>query len=258
MKYVILIHANPEPWGHPTSIYSAEGRTLPQEEHDRMDREFEALLTEISASGEFVTAEALADPASSTLYGWSAGGPAGHRGPVRRGEGAARRLLPHRLRDPHAGRGDRRAVRPARWCRRAPAGDVARRRRSVTVGLEHVWRRCAPDVLAALVRRYGDFDAAEDAVQEALLAASRQWPTEGLPDNPKGWLITVASRRLVDHWRSERSRSRSRGTGRARRPGPGSAGAGRGRRRPGRARRLIDVAAAVLSPGAQPAPCRWR
>ena len=74
-------------------------------------------------------------------------------------------------------------------------------------GLEHVWRRCAPDVLAALVRSYGDFDAAEDAVQEALLAATRHWPTDGLPDNPKAWLITVASRRLVDRWRSERARA---------------------------------------------------
>jgi hypothetical protein len=75
MKYVILIHANPDPWGHPTSIYSKEGRELPQEQHDEMDRQFEALLTEISASGELVTAEALADPASSTLYSWS---PEGH------------------------------------------------------------------------------------------------------------------------------------------------------------------------------------
>jgi len=76
-----------------------------------------------------------------------------------------------------------------------------------TAGLEQVWRRCAPDVLAALVRCYGDFDAAEDAVQEALLAAARQWPAGGLPDNPRGWLITVASRRLVDQWRSERARA---------------------------------------------------
>ncbi len=74
-------------------------------------------------------------------------------------------------------------------------------------GPEDVWRSCAPDVLAALARRYGDFDAAEDAVQEAMLAASRQWPAEGVPDNPRGWLITVASRRLVDQWRSERSRT---------------------------------------------------
>ena len=74
-------------------------------------------------------------------------------------------------------------------------------------GLELVWRECAPDVLAALTRRYGDFDAAEDAVQEALLAAARQWPTEGLPNSPKAWLITVASRRYVDQWRSERARA---------------------------------------------------
>ena len=75
MKYVILIHSNPEPWGHPTGSLTAEGRALSQEEHDRMDREFEALLTEISASGELVTAEALADPHSATLYHWS---PEGH------------------------------------------------------------------------------------------------------------------------------------------------------------------------------------
>jgi hypothetical protein len=74
MKYVILIHANPDPWGHPTSIYTAEGRALPPERHEEMDRQFEALLAEISASGECVTAEALADPASATLYGWSTEG----------------------------------------------------------------------------------------------------------------------------------------------------------------------------------------
>ena len=75
MKYVILIHANPDPWGHPTSIYTPEGRELPAEQHEEMDRQFEALLEEISASGEFVTAEALADPASATLYEWR---PEGH------------------------------------------------------------------------------------------------------------------------------------------------------------------------------------
>ncbi len=75
MKYVILIYANPNPWGHPTSRFTAQGRALPAEQHEEMDRQFEALLTEISASGEFVTAEALADPISATLYGWS---PEGH------------------------------------------------------------------------------------------------------------------------------------------------------------------------------------
>jgi len=73
--------------------------------------------------------------------------------------------------------------------------------------MEHVWRRCAPDVLTALVRRSGDFDTAEDAVQEALLAAAQQWPDKGVPENPAGWLTTVAKRRLVDHWRSERART---------------------------------------------------
>ena len=71
MKYVILIHSNPEPWGHPTPRLTAEGRALPHERHDETDREFDALLTEISASGELVTAEALGDPASSTVYRWS-------------------------------------------------------------------------------------------------------------------------------------------------------------------------------------------
>ncbi|MBB6626778.1 RNA polymerase sigma factor [Nocardioides sp. KIGAM211] len=70
-----------------------------------------------------------------------------------------------------------------------------------------VWRACAPHVVAALVRRYADFDAAEDATQEALLAASRQWPVQGRPDDPRAWLIRVASRRLVDHWRSEGARA---------------------------------------------------
>ncbi|MEU9088366.1 sigma-70 family RNA polymerase sigma factor [Streptomyces sp. NPDC048357] len=73
---------------------------------------------------------------------------------------------------------------------------------------EDLLRRLAPQVLGALVRRYGHFDAAEDAVQEALLAAARQWPGEGRPDNPRGWLIRVASRRLTDQLRSEDARRR--------------------------------------------------
>ena len=75
MKYVILIHANPDPWGHPTSRFTAEARTLPEARHQEMDQQFEALLNEITASGEFVMAEALGDPATATLHGW---GPEGH------------------------------------------------------------------------------------------------------------------------------------------------------------------------------------
>ena len=73
---------------------------------------------------------------------------------------------------------------------------------------EGLLRALAPRVLGALVRRYGHFDAAEDAVQEALIAAATQWPAQGVPDNPRGWLITVASRRLTDLLRSEQARRR--------------------------------------------------
>jgi RNA polymerase sigma factor (sigma-70 family) len=69
-------------------------------------------------------------------------------------------------------------------------------------------RELAPQVLGALVRRHGGFDACEDAVQEALLAAAVQWPADGLPANPKGWLITVASRRRTELWRNESARRR--------------------------------------------------
>jgi RNA polymerase sigma factor (sigma-70 family) len=78
----------------------------------------------------------------------------------------------------------------------------------VTSRVEDLLHRLAPQVLGALVRRYGRFDACEDAVQEALLAAALQWPVEGEPDDPSAWLITVASRRLTDQLRSEGARRR--------------------------------------------------
>ena len=74
--------------------------------------------------------------------------------------------------------------------------------------VEHLLRELAPQVLGALTRRQGDFDAAEDAVQEALLAASTQWPSEGVPKNPRGWLYHVAMRRITDRIRSETARRR--------------------------------------------------
>jgi RNA polymerase sigma factor (sigma-70 family) len=73
---------------------------------------------------------------------------------------------------------------------------------------EHLLRELAPHVLAAVVRRYRDFDAAEDAVQEALTAAAFQWPRTGVPANPRAWLIQVAARRLTDVIRSESARRR--------------------------------------------------
>jgi RNA polymerase sigma factor (sigma-70 family) len=73
---------------------------------------------------------------------------------------------------------------------------------------ENLLRELAPQVLGAVIRRFGDFSAAEDAVQEALLAAAVQWPEEGVPDNPRGWLIQVAARRMTDHLRTELARRR--------------------------------------------------
>ena len=73
---------------------------------------------------------------------------------------------------------------------------------------EHLLRELAPQVLGAVARRYGDFAAAEDAVQEALLIAATHWPQEGVPDNPRAWLIQVAARRITDQLRQEIARRR--------------------------------------------------
>ena len=75
-------------------------------------------------------------------------------------------------------------------------------------GLEDLLRELAPQVLGALIRRYGDFADAEDAVQEALIAAAATWPAEGRPDSPLGWLIKVAARRLANQYRSDDARRR--------------------------------------------------
>ncbi|WP_326690569.1 MULTISPECIES: DUF6596 domain-containing protein [unclassified Streptomyces] len=71
---------------------------------------------------------------------------------------------------------------------------------------EDLLRELTPQVLGTLIRRHGRFEGCEDAVQEAVLAAAVQWPAEGVPDNPRGWLVTVASRRLIDQLRSEHAR----------------------------------------------------
>src|SRR5215470_9905107 len=78
----------------------------------------------------------------------------------------------------------------------------------VNVTIEHLLRELTPQVLGAVVRRFRDFAAAEDAVQEAALAAALQWPRDGLPENPRAWLTQVAFRRMADHIRSESARRR--------------------------------------------------
>jgi RNA polymerase sigma factor (sigma-70 family) len=84
--------------------------------------------------------------------------------------------------------------------------------------VEELLRELAPQVTGTLVRRYGQFDLCEDAVQEALLAAAVQWPEAGIPERPRGWLVTVASRRLTDQVRGESARRRREETVAARSP----------------------------------------
>ncbi|TGD08233.1 YciI family protein [Brevibacterium sp. S111] len=81
MKYVILIHSNPQPWGHPTGNYVAEVQALPKEQREKLDTDFEKLLGELHERGELLGGEALGDPAASTLYRWKAGAPTSSDGP---------------------------------------------------------------------------------------------------------------------------------------------------------------------------------
>jgi RNA polymerase sigma factor (sigma-70 family) len=86
--------------------------------------------------------------------------------------------------------------------RRSPRNDLVRSDQRLEVLLAEL----RPPILGTLVRRHGQFDGCEDAVQEALAAAAKQWPVEGVPDNPRAWLLTVAGRRLTDYWRSDHAR----------------------------------------------------
>lgn len=120
--------------------------------------------------------------------------------------------------------------------------------------VEDVWRREAAHVLAALLRRGDSLDDCEDAAQEALAAALDQWPCEGVPDRPRGWLVTVASRRLVDQRRADSARVRreqrgARAEGRDRRGGSLTAGwAGRASDIDDSLQMLVLCAHPVLSP----------
>jgi RNA polymerase sigma factor (sigma-70 family) len=92
--------------------------------------------------------------------------------------------------------------------------------------IEDLLRELAPQVLAVVIRRFGDFDAAEDAVQEALLAAALHWPRDGAPASPRGWLIQTAVRKMTDQLRSEQARRRREESAAMREP-PASAVSGR-------------------------------
>ena len=128
MKFVILIHSNPQPWGHPTGDYNAEFQALPAEERERMDAEFEALLTDLTSSGELVTGEALGDPASAAIYQWRDGAPIATDGPYAESKeqfagffmiDVADRARAEEIAVRFAGPGDTIELRPAMW----PGGD---------------------------------------------------------------------------------------------------------------------------------------
>ncbi|MEU4664386.1 sigma factor, partial [Micromonospora chalcea] len=84
-----------------------------------------------------------------------------------------------------------------------------------------MWRREAPHVRAALLRRYGHPDACEDALQDAAEAAAANWPRTGVPDDPRAWLIRVAARRLIDRIRADAARTRRERLDAARQPDAG-------------------------------------
>jgi hypothetical protein len=129
MKYVVLIHSNPQPWGHPTGDFNAAFQELPAEERARMDAEFEALLTELQANGELVTGEALADPRSARVYRWDAGAPVVTDGPYSEAKehlagffliDVADRARAEEIGRQFASPGDTVELRPAMW----PGGDA--------------------------------------------------------------------------------------------------------------------------------------
>lgn len=81
MKFVILMHSHPEPWGHPTGNYVAEAKDLPKDQREQLNASFEAVMAEMNENGELVSAEALGDPASATLYRWEDGESTASDGP---------------------------------------------------------------------------------------------------------------------------------------------------------------------------------
>ena len=255
MKYVILIHSNPQPWGHPTGDYVAEFQALPKERRDAMNADFEALLGELSENGELVGGEALADPSGARLYRWEPDEPLATDGPYSEAKEHLAGFFLDRRRDPRARRGARGPVAgPGRHgraaARRCPTAattsDRAGRRQ-----LEDVWRRESPHVLGALLRRHGDSPTARTPPRRRWRRRPKQWPRRGVPDDPRG---VAGPRRVappVDRARADRARAaREEAVGIAQPADafvapPADDDADPRRRRPA-------AAAALLPPGADP------
>jgi len=124
MKYVILIHSNPVPWGHPTSDHLEEFRNLPQDQRDQLNTEFETMMAAIDASGELIGGEALADPSTATLFRWEAGMTIASDGPYAETKehfagffmiDVADRARAEEIAGSFAGPGETVELRPAMW-----------------------------------------------------------------------------------------------------------------------------------------------
>ena len=200
MKYLILISHNEQARDAWQGMSDTE-RQLGVKAHT-------ALVEELAATGELIVSEALADPATARRVRVDRGRTIATDGPFAEVKEYLAGFYLVECADideavAHRRPGAGGAVRPGRGA----AGPRRRRLGRVTVTTPASRTCCASSrrrCSAALVRRHGGFDTCEDAVQEALLAAAVQWPDEGVPDNPRGWLITVASRRWIELWRSER------------------------------------------------------
>ena len=207
MKYVILIHSNPQPWGHPTRDYIAEGQALPAEQHARWTAEFEADADRADRQRRVRRGRGAGRPGIAHLYrlgrrrtAW----PPTARTPSPRStwpgsssSTCATRERAEEIAAQFAG---------ARRHRRAPAGDVAGRRRPVT----DPRARVAPKAPRRARRARAPLRRLRRCRGRRAGGAAggrRQWPADGVPDNPTGWLITVASRRLIDQWRSDAART---------------------------------------------------
>ena len=198
MKYLIMVYGNPSALAYFEGLTDAERR-----EAVRVHAGVHEALT---ASGELISSASLQGPATGTRVSVRDTGPVVTDGPFAEVKEHLAGFYLVDCAEPRPGGRDRGAGRGDRRRRGRGAAGAGPRRAAGAGGRPPP--RVAPQVLTALVRRHGDFDACEDAVQEALLAAATQWPADGVPANPKGWLITVASRRWIERWRAEAARAR--------------------------------------------------
>ena len=208
MKYLVTLYADESRWEEQT----------PEQGAAEMQA-YEAFGNEATAAGVMVGGEGLQPTATATTLRDPRRRAHPHRRPVRRDQGAARRLLPARVQGSRRGhRVDGEDPEHEERVERGPAGDGLRGlRRGVArplrggAGLSHtagvvdrLFRRESGRAVATLIRILGDFDLAEEAVQDAFLVALERWPADGVPGNPGAWIVTTARNRAIDRLRRRR------------------------------------------------------